>query len=126
MLTFPALSTGAVAQYPLPLSYTSPVEIIRFIDGTDQRFMARGKSLRSWHVQLSFLNEDEIHQLENFFESLRGQYSLFYFPDPYSGLTVPNCVIGESTLVTDYLATDLSSSSFWVVETNGFLVARNV
>jgi hypothetical protein len=119
MLTFPALGTGAVAQYPLPISYTSPVEIIRFIDGTDQRFMARGKMLRTWHIQLSFLNEDEISQMEQFFESLEGQYSPFAFPDPYSGQTVPNCRMGESSLVTDYLSEDLSSLTFWVVESNG-------
>jgi len=119
MLTFPSLSSGAVAQYPLPLSYTSPVEIIRFVDGTDQRFLSRGASLRSWQIKLSFVNEDEISQLENFFESLGGQYSLFAFPDPYSGTIVPNCVMGETALVTDYLATDLSSSTLWVVETNG-------
>lgn len=119
MLTFPVLTSGAVAQYPLPISYTSPVQVIRFIDGTDQRFLERGKALRSWHVQLSFVNEDEIHQLENFFQSIAGQYSMFSFPDPYSGQTVPNCVLGENALITDYLATDLSSASFWVVETNG-------
>jgi hypothetical protein len=119
MLTFPTLSTGAVAQYPLPISYTSPVEIIRFIDGTDQRFVSRGRSLRSWHVQLSFVNDDEIAQLEDFFGALGGQYSQFAFPDPYSGQLVPNCVMGDSALVTDYLATDLASASLWVVETNG-------
>lgn len=119
MPTFPSLSTGAVAQYPLPVSYTSPVQVIRFIDGTDQRYLARGKTLRSWHVQLAFITEDEIHQLEDFFESLGGQYSLFSFPDPYSGQIVPNCVLGESALTTDYLAVNLSSSSLWVVETNG-------
>ena len=118
MFTFPTLTTGAVAQYPLPISYTMPVEIIRFIDGTDQRFLSRGKALRTWHVQLSFLSEAEIYQLEEFFESVQGQYSTFDFPDPYSGLNVPNCRLGETSLVTDYLATDLTSSSLWVVETN--------
>ncbi len=119
MATFPSLSTGAVAQYPLPVSSTSPVRVIRFIDGADQRFLARGRALRSWHIQLSFVNDDEIHQIQDFFEALGGQYSKFLFPDPYSGQFVPNCVLGESSLATDYLATDLSSTSFWVVETNG-------
>ncbi len=119
MLQFPTLSTGAVAQYPLPVSYTLPVEIIRFIDGTDQRFMGRGKTLRAWHVQLQYLNDAEAYLVEQFFEALGGQYSMFAFPDPYSGTTVPNCVMGETTLITDYLATDLSSASFWVMETNG-------
>ncbi len=126
MLTFPALSTGAVAQYPLPLSYTLPAEIIRFVDGTDQRFLSRGNVFRSWHVQLSFVNEDEIRQIETFFEALGGQYAPFSFPDPYSGQVVPNCLFGESALVTDYVATDLTSSSFWVMETNGLLVDANV
>jgi hypothetical protein len=116
---FPTLSSGAVAQYPLPISYTSPVDIIRFIDAADQRFMARGKTLRAWHLQLSFLNEDELAQIAQFFEALEGQYSLFGFPDPYGGQTVPNCRMGESSLVTDYLSVDLTSSSFWVVESNG-------
>ena len=117
MPTFPVLSTGAVAQYPLPISFTSPVEVIRFIDGADQRFIARGKTLRSWHVQLSFLNEDELRQIEMFFESLEGQYSVFSFTDPYSGETVPNCRMGQTSLATDYLATDLTSTSIWVLET---------
>lgn len=119
MLTFPSLNSGAVAQYPLPVSYASPVEIIRFIDGLDQRFMARGKTLRTWHVQLSFLNADEMNQIETFFESLEGQYSIFAFPDPYSQQTVPNCRMGDASFASDYLADDLTSSSFWVVETNG-------
>ncbi len=118
MLTFPSLDTGAVAQYPLPVSYTTPVEIIRFIDGSDQRFITRGKTLRSWHVDLSSLNENEINQLEQFFESLGGQYSVFAFPDPYSGQTVLNCRIGESSLTTNYLAEDLCSTVFWVIECN--------
>ena len=119
MLTFPLLGSGAVAQYPLPLSYTTPVEIIRFIDGTDQRFVARGKTLRTWRIESSFLNEDEIYQLELFFESVEGQYSLFSFPDPYSSELVPNCRLGENSLTTDYVGVDLASASLWVVETNG-------
>lgn len=119
MLTFPFLSTDAVAQYPLPLSYTSPVEVIRFIDGADQRFPRRASILRSWHVQLSLINDSETYQIEQFFEALAGQYSAFMFPDPYSGEIIPNCRLGDSSLVTDYLATDLSSTSLWVVETHG-------
>jgi hypothetical protein len=119
MLTFPLLNSGAVAQYPLPLSYTSPVAIIRFIDGTDQRFVARGTTLRTWRIHNAFLNEDEIYQVELFFESTKGQYSLFDFPDPYSGVLVPNCRLGENALSTDYVGVDLASSSLWVVETNG-------
>jgi hypothetical protein len=119
MLTFPSLNSGAIAQYPLPVSYTTPTQVVRFIDGSDQRFAARGKTLRSWNLQLSNLSDGEIDKVEKFFTSLGGQYSLFAFPDPYSGVTVPNCRMGESFLTTDYLAADLASLSLWVLETNG-------
>lgn len=119
MLTFPTLSTGAVAQYPLPLSVSSPAQTIRFIDGADQRFRTRAGGLRTWRITLEFLNEDEIYQLEAFFESVQGQYSSFLFPDPYTGQLVPNCRMGEWSLTTDYLAVDLGAASLWVIESHG-------
>jgi hypothetical protein len=119
MLTFPSLNTGAVAQYPLPVTFAWPVEVIRFIDGSDQRFLTRGNTLRAWHVQLSALSEDEIFAVEQFMEALQGQYSLFNFPDPYSGQPVANCRLGSNTLATEYLGVGLTATDFWVVETNG-------
>jgi hypothetical protein len=50
MATFPVLSSGAVMQYPASLALGRPAQVIRFIDGTDQRFIARGKELRRWQI----------------------------------------------------------------------------
>jgi hypothetical protein len=119
MTIFPLLDSGAVTQYPATLNSNSAVGIVRFIDGADQRFLARGKTLRSWKIQLELLNENEIYRLERFFAGQQGDYSKFSFPDPFSGQLIPNCVYGSSELPTEYIAPDVSSTSFWVIETNG-------
>lgn len=119
MATFPLLSSNAVTQYPAPLALVRAGRIVRFIDGSDQRFIALGKTLRSWQIKLSLLNETELSQLEIFYEAQAGEYSLFDFVDPFSGSTVPNCRFGAPTFITAYQATDVGASSFWVIETNG-------
>ena len=119
MATFPILSSNAVMQYPAPLARVRAGRIVRFIDGSDQRFIALGKTLRSWQIKLTLLNEQELGQIETFFEAQDGEYSLFDFPDPFSGATVPNCRLSAPTLATAYQATDVGAASFWVIETNG-------
>lgn len=119
MATFPQLSSNAVTQYPAPQAHVRAGRIVRFIDGSDQRFIALGKTLRSWQVNLTLLNEQELADIEAFFEEQGGEYSMFDFPDPVSGVIVPNCRFSAPTLVTAYQATDVGAASFWVIETNG-------
>jgi hypothetical protein len=118
MATFPVLSSGAVMQYPASLALSRPAQVIRFIDGTDQRFIARGKEFRRWQIKLDLLNELEIEQVEAFFQAQAGEYSTFDFPDPFSGTSIPNCRLGGPGLPIDYEGVDVSSTSFWVIETN--------
>jgi len=122
MATFPLLNSGAVMQYPAPLTFSRPAQVIRFLDGSDQRFSARGGALRSWQIKLSLLNDAEIAQIEAFFQAQSGEYSLFDFPDPFSGASVPNCQLGAPGLAMVHQETDVNSTSFWVVETNGVLL----
>jgi hypothetical protein len=119
MLTFPLLNSGAVAQYPLPLTLQGSAQVISFIDGVDQRFIRQAKLLRAWEIQLSVLNDSEIQQVESFFLALDGQYETFSFPDPYSNSAVLNCRLGAPDLVSTYSGVDINSTSVWVVETNG-------
>ncbi len=119
MAPFPLLSTGAVTQYSLPLVSGQGVQVIRFLDGSDQRFLTQSRLLRRWEIRLALLNEDELQQLELFFAAQQGQYSTFTFPDPISGTQVNNCRLGSSGFVTQYSGVDQGSTSFWVVETNG-------
>jgi hypothetical protein len=119
MANFPLLSSGAVAQYPTSLVVGRQAHVIQFVDGSDQRFAARGIRLRSWQIKLSLLNETEIAALEAFFEEQGGEYQTFTFPDPISLASVPNCVVGSPTFITNYLSVDIGSTSFWVLETAG-------
>jgi len=116
---FPLLSTGAVTQYPLIVTAGQSSQVIRFLDGTDQRYRMQGRMLRQWQIRLDLLNESEIQGLEAFFAAHLGGYSTFVFPDPYSGSDVSNCRFAEDAFVSGYEAADISETSFWVIETNG-------
>src|SRR3954454_19607228 len=112
MGTFPVLSSGAITQYPIRLATGQAAQVIRFLDGSDQRYLAQGKMLRSWEIRLNLLNEAEIQHVEAFFTLQQGDYSPFIFPDPFTGSNVPNCRLGAAGLVTEYMGVDVSSSSF--------------
>ena len=117
MTIFPLLSSGAVTQYPTPMTSGQAVEVIRFVDGSDQRYLMQGRTFRQWEIQLSLLTDDELQRLEAFFLAQQGDYSPFIFPDPISGTNVPNCRFGNSSLLTEYDGVNASSTSFWVIET---------
>ncbi|HEX4772716.1 MAG TPA: hypothetical protein VH351_17920 [Bryobacteraceae bacterium] len=119
MNSFPPLSTQAVMQYPAPMITGQGVQVIRFLDGSDQRCLTQGRSFRTWRIQLDLLNEQEIAQIESFFSQQAGDYSTFVFPDPFTGTVVPNCRLATAELVTRYLDIDNSSTLIWVIETNG-------
>ncbi|MDQ2843307.1 MAG: hypothetical protein M3Y72_20170 [Acidobacteriota bacterium] len=119
MTTFPLLSTGAVTQYPLEVVSAQASQVIRFLDGTDQRYPTQGRMLRQWHIKLDLLNEQETQSLESFFAGQLGDYSTFIFTDPYSGAGVLNCRFATAAFSTIYEAVDMSATSFWVIETNG-------
>jgi hypothetical protein len=119
MNTFPILHTGAVTQYPAVTTVSQPVSIVRFLDGEDQRWLARGSQLRQWQVRLELLNDGELRQIEAFFAGQLGEYSLFSFVDPGSGVVVPNCRIAGPELATDYIDVDNGRTSFWIAETHG-------
>jgi hypothetical protein len=119
MANFPTLNTGAVAQYPTPLNTGQGAHVIRFLDGSDQRYVTQARMLRSWHIQLNLLNEAEIQQLERFFSEQEGDYSVFTFPDPFSGAAVPNCRFGSGGLLSEYVGVDAANAELWVIETNG-------
>lgn len=119
MNTFPLLTTGAVSQYPTALLTGQGVHAIRFLDGTDQRYLTQGRTYRTWEIRLDLLNEAELAQLEAFFVQQAGDYVPFGFPDPFTGATVPNCRFAHPGLATSYTNTDAGSTAIWVMETNG-------
>jgi hypothetical protein len=119
MNAFPLLSTGAVTQYPLGVVRGQGGQVIRFLDGSYQRYSIQARMLRQWQIHLDLLNEDEIQELEAFFVAQLGGYSTFIFPDPFSGTAVPNCRLAADAWLSEYVSADNSETSFWVIETNG-------
>jgi hypothetical protein len=91
MMTFPALKTGAVAQYPLERGVRFSTQAVRFLDGSQQRFRLYGNGLRRWTVKLNLLDEQELGAVIAFVEA-QGS-AVFAFTDPVSGTTASNCVI---------------------------------
>jgi hypothetical protein len=119
MATFPLLSTGAVAQYPFSRGTSYNVEVIQFLDGSDQRCLTRGKKLRRWLVSLQQLNESELSQLEQFFDLVQGDFGRFTFLDPVTGESVANCRVSNPSVVTQYLWAGSGGGAIWIEETNG-------
>ena len=116
---FPSLSSGAVLQYPASMTTGQNVQVVRFLDGSDQRYLQQGRSFRSWQVKLNLLNEAEIAQIEAFFVAQEGDYLPFSFPDPFSGTSIANCRLASSELLSHYLGVNSGATSLWVIETNG-------
>jgi hypothetical protein len=119
MVTFPTLTTGAIAQYPLTLSLDADVQVIQFVDGSGQRFTNQAKLLRRWRIEMNALDEAEIQALEAFFVELGGAYGNFAFPDPITGSLVPNCMLETAEMTSKYEGVDCSSTSIYIRETNG-------
>ena len=59
MANFPALKTGAVAQYGSDRSRQFATQVLRFLDGSEQRFPGYGTALLAWVIRLDLLDESE-------------------------------------------------------------------
>lgn len=103
MASFPTLKTGAVAQYPSSRTTRSSTQVYRFLDGSEQRFLALATPLHRWQIQLDLLDEAELGNLENFFASEQGRSGYFSFTDPWDGTVYPNCSFDSDTFSADLI-----------------------
>jgi hypothetical protein len=114
--TFPALKTGAVAQYGSSRTRGYSTQVFRFLDGSEQRFQDYGAPLRRWRIGLSLLDEAELNALESFFRSHGGQAQSFAFPDPWDGTVYANCSFDNDQLATQYAGQARGTASVTVRE----------
>ncbi|MGE5569002.1 MAG: DUF2460 domain-containing protein [Rhodospirillales bacterium] len=91
MNAFPRLKTGAVAQYPAGRALSYATKVLKFVDGTDQRYRKRGAPVRRWVIRLDLLDETEIARLEEFFAAAQGRLGRFSFEDPWTGNVHTDC-----------------------------------
>jgi hypothetical protein len=102
MASFPALKTGALAQYPSDRTKRFSTLRYRFIDGSEQRFPGFGTPLRRWIIRLELLDEGELALLEEFFVEQEGRAGSFSLTDPWDGAVHANCSFESNTITADY------------------------
>jgi phage-related protein len=102
MASFPALKTGAVAQYGSDRSRRFSTEVVRFLDGREQRFPGYGAALMQWVIRLDLLDESELANLEQFFEDEGGRAGTFSFTDPWDGTVYASCSFGSDELALGF------------------------
>ena len=98
MATFPTLKTGAVAQYPASKGLQVKNRVLRFLDGTEQRYRDSAGVLHRWVIGLVDLDQCEMAAIEQFFLDNQGSFNGFAFTDPWDGQAYPNCSIVDDEL----------------------------
>ena len=114
--TFPALKTGAITQYPATKSTQYSSFVLRFLDGSDQRYRDYSAPLRRWTIQLNMLDEAELNALDHFFNSQQGRFETFTFVDPWTQSTIPSCSVEQDSLEYELSGEMRGSTSLVVVE----------
>jgi hypothetical protein len=116
MASFPALKTGAVAQYPSDRARRFSTQVNRFLDGSEQRFRGFGAPLKRWLIRLERLDERELARLEVFFVEQSGRTGTFDFTDPWDGTVHLNCSFESDALTADYRGQSDGAASVVVKE----------
>jgi hypothetical protein len=117
MATFPKLRTGAVMQYPAARIIRYSNQVMRFVDGAEQRYRDSAGPLRRWEIRLELLNEGELASLQEFFETQQGRYGSFSFTDPQDGAEYPDCSLEDDEFLFE-LEAELRGKASLVVKEN--------
>jgi hypothetical protein len=94
---FPTLKTGAVMQYPGKRTLQFSTDVVRFLDGTEQRYRDYPALLHRWTIQLDLLDESELAAYDQFFVSNQGSFGSFSFTDPWDGTVYASCSLATDT-----------------------------
>ena len=116
MGAFPLLKSGAIVQYPVTRTLEYSTRVLRFVDGTEQRFRQYGSGLHKWLVRLDLLDEEELLRLEQFFTSEQGRFGSFAFTDPWSGAEYANCSLESDTLDLNFQDAAMGSTALVIRE----------
>ena len=116
MITFPALKTSAVAQYPARRTLHYQNQVLRFVDGSEQRYRDSAGPLHRWEIALNELDEGELAAVESFFADAQGAFANFAFTDPWDGTVYQNCSLEADGMEARSLAEMRGATSLAVVE----------
>jgi hypothetical protein len=116
MATFPTLASGAVMQYPASRTLQYSTQVVRFLDGTEQRFEDFAQPLHRWVINLDLLTETEIASLRQFFRTQQGGGNTFCFTDPWDGTQYQNCTLESDVMTEQFLGEMRGNTSITVRE----------
>ena len=119
MATFPKLKTNAVAQYPATKTIRFQNQVLRFVDGTEQRYRDGNGPLHQWVIRLAELDEWELSSLEQFFAANQGRLTSFAFTDPWDGTQYSNCSLASDDLALTCSGELRCAASVTVIENRG-------
>ena len=119
MARFPTLKTSAVAQYPATQAVTFQNQVVRFVDGSEQRYRDCAAPLRQWVIRLNELDETEMVSLEEFLQSNEGSFGSFSFTDPWDNQTFTNCSFVDDAIALTSLEEMRGHASVRVRENRG-------
>ena len=111
--TFPLLKTGAAAQYPASRTISYSSRVIRFLDGSDQRYRDYSGPLHKWTLPLTVLDDTELSTLEQFVVAQEGRFGSFSFADPWTQVQYSSCSMNQEGL--DYVLTQEARGAAGVV-----------
>jgi hypothetical protein len=110
------LKTAAVAQYPARRTVRYQNQVLRFVDGGEQRYRDCAGPLHRWEIRLTQLDEAEIAALAAFLETCQGAFGSFAFTDPWDGTVYPDCSLAADDLAQTVADVMSGSSSLVVME----------
>jgi hypothetical protein len=119
MSNFPTLKTGATLQYPAQRATEFSTEVVRFLNGSEQRFRGYKTLLRRWIIQLDFLDESELHLLQEFFRTQSGAAESFSFTDPWDGTVYPSCTVDANEMAEALSDVEQGKTTITVLENRG-------
>lgn len=119
MATFPRLKTEAVAQYPATRGMRFQNQVVRFLDGEEQRYRDSAGPLRRWEILLDRLDDAEMAAIEAFFLESQGSFGAFAFTDPWDGTVHPNCSLEGDLMELTFVDEMRGAGSLTVVENRG-------
>ena len=119
MSTFPKLKTNAVAQYPATRAFRYQNQVLRFVEGAEQRYRGSAGPLHRWEIHLNALDESEMAALEQFFFDNQGCFGNFTFTDPWDDTQYADCSLASDELDLTAMAEMQGKTSLTVIENRG-------
>lgn len=111
MADFPRLQSGAVAQYPSSGNLKASTRVLRYVDGSEQRYRETAIPARSWTLHLNRITEQEMAAIEEFFMAQQGSFGQFTFTDPHDGVAYPDCSFDSDSLHSHIFGEDIAGAT---------------